>query len=48
MKCVSTGGGIHEGIFYEMLFHKVQENPNEEKASKPRLIILLVWCIVQQ
>ena len=38
MKCVST----------KMLFHEMQEKHDEDKASKPQLLILSVGRIGQQ
>ena len=35
-------------IFQEILFHKMEEKHNEYKASKPRLLIIFVGCIVCQ
>ena len=48
MKYVSTKIIYHERIFHEMIFHEMQENQDEEKESKPRLLILSVGRIARQ
>ena len=42
-KCVSM-----KMIFHKMLLYKMQENHNEDKARKPRLLIIFVESIGQQ
>ena len=44
-KFVSTKNIFHERIFHEMLFHKIQEKHDEDKESKPRLLIISVGSI---
>ena len=47
-KCVYKKILFHEMILHEMLFHEIQEkhkNKEEDKASKPRLLIIFVGRI---
>ena len=39
---------FRENIFHKIIFYKMQEKHDEEKASKPRLIILFVGHIIQK
>ena len=35
-------------IFHEMIFHEMQEKNDEDKSSKPRLLIIFVGHIIWQ
>ena len=48
MKCVSTKILFHKKLFHEMIFHKMQEKHDEDKASKPWLLIRSVGRIARQ
>ena len=39
---------FHENAFHEIIFREMQEKHDEDKASKPRLLIIFVGHIVRK